>query len=756
MDRINSIFPTRSAADGDVAPSSSPAFGTPVHPVRSSTSTRKPNNNNNLLPGKKTSASVLPIILPPATLRPIAFRTFTRKHNLTISSNTLQLLATFIGKHCGSKWREEGLAEKVLDEVAKMWRKNGGAVIVEEGNGASIKAILQTLEGSMVGGRIVGPGKTASAERDQNPLLRGQDVAMDGGIVAGHADSQQDDNAEETEQASDPRRWLKVISAFEQPRLTYNATKKHFEVISTPPSLFPDPSHQHGMWKDRYNLVYQRILRNESFQGSTLSVSLSDRPTFKLTQITNLLGRSGSSHLLLGLLSISPAGELSLTDPTGSIVLDLTHARAVPENGAWFTPGMVVLVEGIYEEEEVVRGSTLGGNSGVGGAIGGRFIGISIAGPPCERREVTLGLSAGRGSSDDNNVIGSNSGFGWVDFLGVGSERSQGARMRRLEARCRAASSRQRTTMVIASEVHLDQMVTLEALRSMLATYADLPADELPMAIILLGNFASVPALTLGQGGRATSVEYKEYFDTLAAVLADYPTLLRHTTFIFVPGDHDPWGSAFAAGAATVIPREPVPALFTSRVKRVFASAQGDADAGVIWTTNPARVSLFGPVHELVVFRDDMTGRFRRSSVHPGTALNSEEATEPTADADAVPDDQLQQQQAQLQTTTTTSESHTQTTARKLVKTVLDQSHLSPFPLSTRPVLWDHASALSLYPLPTALVLADAEAPPFAITYEGCHVMNPGRLVPVGRKGVSRWVEFDVLRNRGRVKEGKY
>ncbi|KAJ5387302.1 hypothetical protein N7509_009843 [Penicillium cosmopolitanum] len=92
----------------DPIPSSSPAFGTPARPFRLNKSNAPP-----------TKTSILPILLPPSTLRPVAFRTFTRKHNLTISSSALQTLAAFVGKNCGSGWREEGLAEKVLDEVAK-------------------------------------------------------------------------------------------------------------------------------------------------------------------------------------------------------------------------------------------------------------------------------------------------------------------------------------------------------------------------------------------------------------------------------------------------------------------------------------------------------------------------------------------------------------------------------------------------------------------------------------------------------------
>ena len=67
----------------------------------------------------------------------------------------------------------------------------------------------------------------------------------------------------------------------------------------------------------------------------------------------------------------------------------------------------------------------------------------------------------------------------------------------------------------------------------------------------------------------------------------------------------------------------------------------------------------------------------------------------------------------------------------QLVQTILDQSHLSPLPQSTRPTLWEYDHALRLYPMPTAVVLAD-KYERYELTYEGCHVFNPGRFVSGG------------------------
>lgn len=216
-------------APSNPIPSSSPAFGTPAHPIRPF----------NVAP-PAAKASILPVILPPATLRPLAFRTFTKKHSLTLTSSALQVLATFIGRHCGTEWREEGLAERVLEEVAKSWKNRNGGVIVE-GEGSDLKDILRSLEGSMVGGRIVAARELSR----QNSLVLGS--SQNGEVshtrlgirpsLLGREDSQSSlgmsnldvEDEEDDEGLRDPRKWLKVVNAFEQPRLVYNVGKKHFD-----------------------------------------------------------------------------------------------------------------------------------------------------------------------------------------------------------------------------------------------------------------------------------------------------------------------------------------------------------------------------------------------------------------------------------------------------------------------------------------------------------------------------------------------
>lgn len=220
--------PRSNLAQANPIPSSSPAFGTPIHPINTRRTAPIP-------PPQLKPATILPIILPPAILRPVAFRTFTKKHNLTLTSTALNALATFVGRHCGSGWREDGLAEGVLEEAAKMWKKENGGVIVE-GDGNMLKNILRTLDGCMSGGRVLS-SKTGLSRQTSFAFLDANNPAGELAIRPGLNNNESfgvsrldvRDTEDEDDKLKDPREWVKVIGAFEQPRLVYNVTKKHFD-----------------------------------------------------------------------------------------------------------------------------------------------------------------------------------------------------------------------------------------------------------------------------------------------------------------------------------------------------------------------------------------------------------------------------------------------------------------------------------------------------------------------------------------------
>lgn len=783
-------------SNNPTAYSSSPAFATPLHPFPPTARNAAPPPPPAFKPAVVNT--ILPILLPPSTLRPLAFRIL-KKHSLNLNAAALQSLATFIGRHCGSTWREEGTGEKVLEELAKLWKAEAGSVIVEDGQ--KLKTILRTLEGGMVGGRIVGANaKGLGLRRQLSSLADPPSLERKGSSSFGLAGLQvQDENGEKDEEDSsrDPRSWLKVVDAFHQPRFTYDVDKKHFLSVSAKSSMFPDPKEKTKVFRERYNIILQRLQRNSSFQAPSLSagqkgpaarrrkeVGVAEvRSHYKLTPIANLLGRGGSSHLLLGMLVIAPTGTLALNDLSGSISLDLQHASPMAVAGdciPYFCPGMIVLVDGIYEEDWTGTGSSgLGNTGGVGGTIGGRFVGFEIFHPAVEKRDISLGINL------SNGELGG--GFGWVDFLGQGSERAVGSRMKKLERRLVGPESEindRSRKMVIISELTLDEPVTLTALRMVLEEYS--AKYHPPMTFMLMGNFSSRASMA---GAGTGSIEYKELFNELAAVLSDFPSLLRNSTWIFVPGDNDPWASSFSAGASTIIPREGVPEIFTNRIKRAFANAKNEAGAAgkkgevegeAIWTSNPTRMSLFGPAHEVVVFRDDIAGRLRRNAIRIGQSIQPDEdvtmsGANPTEDEntalpstetqndtqDILPSDtQMSLEDPSLPAPLATdkdSEPHAIREAKRLVLSLLPQSTLSPHPMTTRPQLWSHApSALGLYPLPNTLILGDSGLGAFCLTFEGCHVVNAGAFVEAsaGRRRRVGWVEYDAWSKRGLVREG--
>ena len=544
------------------------------------------------------------------------------------------------------------------------------------------------------------------------------------------------------------------------------------------------------------------MLRNDAFQRPSLATngsgpgslqrtdSITASQTSKITPVANLLGRSGTNHVLLGLLALSPTSTLVLSDLTGTIALDLQHAKPVPEEGSWFCPGMIVLVDGVYDNESsgTAFSGGLGAVGGVGGTLGGKFVVFTMGHPPCERRSITTGASLEPGRSASTSTAAP---FGWTDFLGVGSERASGSRMRNLQARLLrpamplpdgddSRNNVSRGCIAIAAEVAADVPSTLQALRAMLQSYASGPTDNFPLAIVLIGNFLSVPPMTGVPG--ASSIDYKEAFDALTSVLADFSALLAQTTLVLVPGINDAWAGAGSAGAVTPLPHKPVPDMFTTRIRRAQAEANRAAghrpvhaakEGEFICTSNPTRLSVFGCASEIVFFRDDITGRLRREAVNfvpqypdgedevnDGTAESTaktrrkdrrrhESTSQPNSSTPAEPMDVDPVDQAKEGQPSHEMPPHRPpqpdfdtVMARRLVHTVLSQSHLSPFPLHRRPVHWAFGSSLSLYPLPSVLVLADVEAPPFSLVYCGCTVINPGPIV--AGKGRAGWAEVDM------------
>ncbi|KAL4402767.1 DNA-directed DNA polymerase epsilon, subunit B [Malassezia pachydermatis] len=205
--------------------------------------------------------------------------------------------------------------------------------------------------------------------------------------------------------------------------------------------------------------------------------------------------------------------------------------------------------------------------------------------------------------------------------------------------------------MAVFSDVYLNEASTLRHLRAILQGYQD--ADFLPLAIVLCGPFSSVPVEAAG-----AMEAYMQGFAHLADVLLAFPRVLQSCHLVLVPGARDP-------AATPVLPRPRIPAPLVERMERKLP--RSFVEERLHWMSNPCRLVYFS--QEIVVFRDDIMSKMLRSAI----LLK-----------DQVAPGDLQ---------------------KYLVSTLLDQAYLCPLPAQVRPVLWEYANALCLYPMPSAVRL---------------------------------------------------
>eukprot|EP00985_Skeletonema_marinoi_P005683 scaffold2468_cov133-Skeletonema_marinoi.AAC.5 len=218
---------------------------------------------------------------------------------------------------------------------------------------------------------------------------------------------------------------------------------------------------------------------------------------------------------------------------------------------------------------------------------------------------------------------------------------------------------------VVLSDVYLDSPAVIEKIERMLEGYSDF--NPLPI-FVFMGNFTSKPLSSASEGTKSMI----SYFEDLANVICKFPNVANEGRFVFIPGPNDP-------GITGVLPRGPIPNYFTAALRSKVKN--------VMLASNPCRMRFF--TKEIVFFRDNLVSKMRRNCL-----------IEPRQDSNG-----------QLS-------SHA-------IKTVLDQGHLSPLPLSTSPIYWQHDHALRLYPFPDALICGD-RVEQYYETYEECDAINPG------------------------------
>eukprot|EP00897_Mesotaenium_endlicherianum_P003690 jgi/Mesen1/3349/ME000191S02482 len=273
----------------------------------------------------------------------------------------------------------------------------------------------------------------------------------------------------------------------------------------------------------------------------------------------------------------------------------------------------------------------------------GTFQARALGFPPLEAKEESLALTDG------------------IDFWGCGS-----INLQELD-KLRAAEAQAVDDMfVVISDVHLDSEEAMQKIAAVLDGYEGL--EVVPSLFIFCGNFCS-QACNLGFHDYA---RLKEQFGRLGLTIAAHRRILEGARFLFVPGPGD-------AGPASVLPRPALPKMLQTEVTRHLPNA--------VFASNPCRIRFYA--QDIVVFRDDLQHRMRRSCV-----------VKPSEDETSDP-------------------------FQHLVVTALQQSHLCPLPLTTQPIFWEYDHALRLYPVPDVVIFAD-RAEQNRFVFEGVTCFNPG------------------------------
>lgn len=530
----------------------------------------------------------------PATVKQQIVRIFTKKYNLTVRADAVKYLETVCHEH---DLHPSQIGEALEHVVTEYIKQDDYATIVETD---ALKQILEQL-------------KTADSLDDEQ--IGDADIDID--------------------------RYFSVVNAFDMPRVVFDPDRKNFDTDNAG-SIIADADGKAAMYRDRYQILKQVILRNDNFSPPPFAGK--DRSKYmKLTAVKNLLGRYGESFLLFGMLTQMGDGRYYLEDPDAHVQLDLSET--IPSQGL-FTDNCFVLADGTFTQDNIFKVYTLGH-------------------PPAEPRTVTKSV------------------FGHFDFIGghrITSIKDEGI-LTTLERQF------QKIFYVILSEVHLDKPKTMANLKRMFEGYAQ--ADLTPFLFILTGNFMSEPFHLDG----TMSQKYKDSFKNLADLIASFPVIAKTSHFVFVPGPNDPWGS-------TVIPRPPLPDYFVARLKAKIPNA--------VFTTNPCRIKYF--TQEIVIYRENLVSKMRRNCV----LIKRPELEE------LDPANPLYSQALEIQ-----RQQESADVKKHLVRTIIDQAHLCPLPISVQPRYWSFDHALRLYPLPTCVIVAD-NYDQYELTYEGCHVLNPG------------------------------
>ncbi len=650
---------------------------------------------------------ILPIVLRSSNLRPIAYRTLTKKYGLNIQSDALERLSSYIGRNFGNQWRGP-LTVSFLERVGKLWKdQNRGLFINGDGVESIVKEIdaEQTTKGLKLNSSSRGELNEASGNLQKSFKVFSDSMQSTQDTQPMSYSSSQDDLDESLETLEDSIDWanfFKVVDISRFERIRFDERRKQLYFLPAQNSRnnsisLPSSKDSINFYVDRFHILKDRLMRNDHFQprsfSSMNSITGSFHPqmaTQQITSIKNLLGRHGEHFVLFGLLSLSSAGLWQLQDDTDNIVLELSQC-IFPTN-CFVTSGNYVVCDGIYSNS-------------------GKFYVSALASPPSELRETSIDA------------------LGNIDFNGIYSKHGHIDASLKKKLPMVERKYPEHKIIFLGCDIFLNNLKVLEALKKLFTVLTtEMEEQDFKfISIVFPGSFIDGP-LDVTESSSFSYITssglYKSYFDSFASILQKFPRLCGKVHFTIMPGDNDPWSSLVTKGANSIWPKFKIPAMFGHRLKRWVK----DID----WASNPCKMNYLS--HDITIVRDEIGSRLQRNDITylSRDKLNDikKEELEKKVDNTVEKGDDLL---LEIDRMTKPKLKPDEIQSRKVVKTLLDQGSLSPFSSRIRPILSNYAQILSLIPLPDLLVICDPTTPVFDLIYKNCHVINPGKFIQDGK-----------------------
>uniref|UniRef100_A0A5S6R2B9 DNA polymerase epsilon subunit n=1 Tax=Trichuris muris TaxID=70415 RepID=A0A5S6R2B9_TRIMR len=304
-----------------------------------------------------------------------------------------------------------------------------------------------------------------------------------------------------------------VYKAHEIPKYSFELEKKRFVHCRKKPRLFGDADDKADMFRERFLLVYQRLLNHELFsEEETSSNSLGKK--YVIRSVGSLFAEDGilKNTVVVGMISQMKQDKFYLEDLTGEIEVDLSEAKF---QAGLYVEDLVVMVEGFCHD--MVLHLT------------------AIGFPPIESAEqsnihhVSLPLPCSAGKINEFD----------------GDELSQ------------MELANESTLFVFLSDVHLDSPKVLQALHCLFSGFAIRDPSQLTF-FVFAGDFLSTYYAS------EQSQKLTDGFKELGEAISLFEDLARNARFIFVPSSQDP-------AATDVLPRMPLPSSVVEPFRKKVA-----------------------------------------------------------------------------------------------------------------------------------------------------------------------------------------